>query len=300
MTSTATGQRAVEFMWAGIRAAGLLALALALVLTSGCGVSLFHGPADVTQAPLVPGAVKVPDDIEGTRARIALEPNEAFWHYRLGVLHSEAGSPREAEAALRAAIALVPAHAASLALLSRVCFAAGRHAEAIRDLEAARAAFPAGMPAALLEGLALHYDAVDRIEDARATLAAAPEGDRGGSARVYLKLRGDVSPETDALAAETAKLGPKSAANQNNLGIARLRGGDPDAAARAFEKAIDIDPALPGPYYNMAILEKFYRFDDAAAARWFGRYRERASADPDGLAGLIGGDDARPIAERKD
>jgi Flp pilus assembly protein TadD len=77
---------------------------------------------------------------------------------------------------------------------------------------------------------------------------------------------------------------PKRAANQNNYGITRLRAGDPDGAREAFQKAIKLDPTLPGPYYNLAILEKFYLFDDAAAAKWYAAYRARSSDDPDGLA----------------
>lgn len=280
------------------RPAVMAALGALLAALSGCSLSPFHGRADVSDRPLVPRAADVPDDADGTRARMMAEPGEAYWPYRLGVLLAAADSSRAAEAALRRAIALDPAHAASLALLSRLLFEQGRHAEAIRDLEAARAgAFAAGMPAALLEGLALHYDAIDRVADARAALGAIPRGERPGSARVYLTLRGDAPGEADGIAAEAAQREPKSAVHQNNLGIARLRAGDPDGAAKAFDRAIDLDSALPGPYYNMAILEKFYRFDDAAAARWFARYRERASADPDGLAGSIGAD--APLAERK-
>lgn len=283
------------------RAAAPLALAAALAVSSGCSLSPVHGRAEVTGAPRVPRGEDVPGDAAGTRARMALEPREPFWPYRLGVLLAAADSAAAAEASLRTALALDPGHAPSLALLSRLLFEQGRHAEAIRQLEAARAnAFPAGMPAPLLEGLALHYDAADRIADARAALASIPADERPGSARVYLTLRGDAPGEADALAEDVAKHGSKSAVNQNNLGIARLRAGDPDAAAKAFEKAIDLDASLPGPYYNMAILEKFYRFDDGAAAKWFHRYRERANADPDGLAGLIGGAEAHPIAERKE
>ncbi len=278
-----------------------LALGAVLAGTSGCGLTVFGHRADVTEAPLVPVAVKLPDDVAGTRARMAEAPAEPFWPYRLGVLYAQADSTQEAEAALRRALALDPAHAPSLALLSDLYFKAGRHDEAIRMLENARAhAFPEGMPAALLEGLALHYDAVDRVADARAALAAAPASDAGRSARVYLELRGEAAGGADALAEEAAQRAPKSAVNQNNLGIARLRAGDPDGAEKAFTKAIDLDASLPGPYYNLAILAKFYRFDDAAAARWFRAYRERANADPDGLAGVIGGEEARPIAERKE
>jgi hypothetical protein len=50
----------------------------------------------------------------------------------------------------------------------------------------------------------------------------------------------------------------------------------------------------------MAILEKFYRLDDDAARKWFRRYRERSSADPDNLAQVLDAGAADPVAERKD
>jgi Tfp pilus assembly protein PilF len=78
-----------------------------------------------------------------------------------------------------------------------------------------------------------------------------------------------------------------SAVNLNNFGITRLRAGDVDAARRAFARAIDRNPALPGPYYNLAILEKFYVFDEAAAARWFSQYWSRSTEDPDSLRAVF-------------
>jgi hypothetical protein len=50
---------------------------------------------------------------------------------------------------------------------------------------------------------------------------------------------------------------------------------------------MDLDSHLPGPYYNLAILEKFYLLDDAAAAHWFQKFQQRSSDDPDGLAKLF-------------
>ena len=46
----------------------------------------------------------------------------------------------------------------------------------------------------------------------------------------------------------------------------------------------------------VAILDRFYRFDDESAAKWYGQYAQRSHDDPDGLAQLFG---ARPVAERK-
>ena len=53
---------------------------------------------------------------------------------------------------------------------------------------------------------------------------------------------------------------------------------DPDSAAHEFERAIALDPSLPGPWYNMAILERWYRLDRAAAVPC-PRRRKRECAD---------------------
>ena len=122
---------------------------------------------------------------------------------------------------------------------------------------------------------------------------------RLGSAGVYVALRGDAPDSASAAAAGLVREHPQSAVNQNNYGITRLRAGDPEAASNAFLLAIELDASLPGPYYNLAILEKYYRLDDAAAERWFRKYRERATDDPDGLA--QGFEKSAPkVAEKKD
>src|SRR4029453_3853658 len=82
-------------------------------------------------------------------------------------------------------------------------------------------------------------------------------------------MRGASPDSANAAAAAMVRDRPKSAANQNNAGIARLRAGDPDGAEKLFQRAIELDSRLPGPYYNLAILEKFYRLDDSGAGRWF-------------------------------
>jgi tetratricopeptide (TPR) repeat protein len=281
----------------------LLATLTALAALSGCGYSPFGGPADVTRDTAETPGGRNPATLADVRARAEFEPTQAFWPYRLGVLYADADSLGAAEQTLRRALTLSSHHAPSLALLARIYFEQGRHAEAIRDLEAARAstaAFPNGLPAPLLEALALHYDAVDRIDDARAAIAAAGDDAGAGSPRVYLQLRGEASADAGAIAERAAKRAPKSAANHNNLGIARLRAGDAEGAAEAFATAIDLDADLPGPYYNMAILEKFYRLNDDAARGWFRKYRQRANADPDHLAQILDPAGTTPVAERKE
>jgi len=166
-------------------------------------------------------------------------------------------------------------------------------------LEAARTragAFQDGVPRAILAGLALHYEALGRHEQAAAVVADAkrPGDGRAGAALVYVTLRGDHPEAAAELARAALDDDPHSAANQNNYGITRLRAGDPKAARDAFLRAIDIDPRLPGPYYNLSIVERFFFFDDEAATRWLKAYRDRSSDDPDNLFGTIARGEAGP------
>ena len=53
------------------------------------------------------------------------------------------------------------------------------------------------------------------------------------------------------------------------------------------KKIVDLDAKLPGPLYNLTIVDRFYRFDDASAREWFRKYRTLSSDDPDGLAEVL-------------
>jgi Flp pilus assembly protein TadD len=242
------------------------------------------------------------DPATWARAQAAQLPDEPFWPYRLAELNLAADSTRAAEAALRVALVRDRSYAPALALLSKIEFDAGRHAEAIRMLEDARARvedFPDGFPPQLVSGLALHYDAIGRVERADSLMATIATGDRKAvrEAGVYLALRGADPAAAAAPAGADLKDNPKSAVRHNNYGITRLRAGDPVAARKAFDQAIALDPSLPGPYYNLAILEKFYLFEDREAARWFQAYRQRSNADPDSLAGVFEGAQ-KPVAQK--
>lgn len=222
------------------------------------------------------------------REQALLAPQEPYWPYRLGQLLAGADSNSAAEGALEKSLARSPRYAPALSLLSKLWYDSGRHAEAVALLEPAVAettAWPDGVPAALWAGLALHYDALDRIDDARAIMASLTRtaSRDARAALVYLTLRSNQPEGARSLASDAVADEGKSAVNQNNFGITQLRGGDPVAARRAFLRAIEIDPRQAGPYYNLAILEKFYLFDEEAAGRWSHAYRERAKADPDSL-----------------
>jgi Tfp pilus assembly protein PilF len=211
-----------------------------------------------------------------------------------------ADSAGAGEASLRLALERDSCFAPALALLSSREFAAGRHAEAIERLgivsrEPGR--FTPAQRATLLAGLALHQDALGDNASARATLLAAPGDDIPAAVRVSVLLRGDTPDEATAPALDALKRDRRSAVNLNNAGIVQLRAGDADTACRTFLSAIERDADLAGPYYNLAILEKFYRFDDAAGLKWYQAYRLRSAADPDGLAEVFREALGRPVAD---
>lgn len=282
-----------------------LALALALLAPTslaGCGASgARHGSEPVTRretSRLTEGQRRM---IEA-REQSALAASEPYWPYRLGQLQLEADSLIAAEGALRSSLRRDPSYAPALALLSKLLYDARRHQDGVELLESARAraaAASTGMPPALLGALALHYEALGRHDLAGALVAGAKAADpgRARSALVYVTLRGDDPGAATDLARAAVDDDPKSAVNQNNFGITRLRSGDPRAAREAFARAIQLDPSLPGPYYNLSIVERYFFFDDDAAARWLKAYRERATDDPDGLFGMIEKDAGRPVAE---
>lgn len=292
---------------ASARALALVGLLLATAPLEGCSVRMFGRrigfPARSAEPrpEKIPSARRLPETIAEVREEATLDPAQPYWPFRLAELQVASDSSDAAVASLETALRRDRGYAPALALLSRLDFAAGRHEQAVARLERARAdgaAFPGGFPSALVEGLALHYDALGRIDEAREALRGLAPGHRG-SAAVYLTLRGDTPDSADGAARADVREHPKSAVSHNNYGITRLRAGDPEGARKAFERAIDLDPALPGPYYNLAILEKYFAFDDAAAARWFGLYRQRSSDDPDGLAEALKDAATKDLAEQR-
>ncbi len=312
--------------------ATLLACACVLLASAGCASRLLgRGPTTVTKPSESPTAVarsEKPDrksarkaaraqkqaaqraadsrsPLDEAREHAAAEPTEPWWPYRVATLEAQAGRRESSEASLRVALARDPAYGPALTRLSQLLYEQGRHAEAVQLLTPVReggVTLPDSDRPAVLSGLALHEAALGRDEQARAAMALLARGDRDDAAGVaaYLAVRDTSEAQALRLTEAALREAPESAANHNNRGIALLRAADPDAAERAFERAIALDPTRPGPYYNLAILERFYRLDTAAATRRFQQYWRHSHADPDSLYAELGGGKPTPVAEEGD
>jgi len=231
-----------------------------------------------------------------TRTRAAADTTEPYWPHHMAEVYAGIDSTAAAGGWLRESLARDPDYVPSLALFSENAYRMGRHEEAIELLEAARERQGPRFPVPLLAGLAVHYDAIGEVEQVEPLIFRL---DAAGAKAVvsYLHLRrADRAKAAEAARAAVAA-DPRSAANHNNRGITQLLAGDPEGARASFEAAIELDPSLPGPYYNLAILERFYLMRDAEAAVWFERYWALSREDPDALEPvfrpgiLAGGDD---------
>jgi len=296
----------------GARALAVPCLFAALLAIDGCGFSVFGhhffgGPAEPTAKSAHSRHDAAPTEASAgadARAETDAHPSDPYWPYQVAQEALAHDSLSAAEEALRVSLARDSLYAPALSGLSKLLFDSGRHDEAIARLSAALAsgrAYDDPTRQILLAELALHQDALGRPDLARASVAAMPDPDlkQSRSALVYVTLRGE-APDSAADLAERALGGDsRNPVHLNNYGITRLRAGDLDAAQKAFGDAIAGDPSLPGPYYNLTILEKFYRFDDANAARWFHAYWKLSHSDPDSLSGLFHHDAGGPSAREE-
>jgi tetratricopeptide (TPR) repeat protein len=295
--------------------AALGALSL-LLLTNGCGISLFGhsiggGPAEPTARQVAPKkpSKRTPASPEqprtlDARAEMAAHPQDPYWPYQFAEESLARDSVQAAEEALRVSLSRDAGYAPALSSLSKLFYESNRHEEAIQMLTTALAAagrYDDETRQILLAELALHQDALGRPDLARESVSEMPKPslEQSRSALVYVVLRGQAPDSAGVLAEKALHSDSKSPVNLNNFGITRLRAGDLDGALKSFNEAIERNPSLPGPYYNLAILEKFYRFDDVAAARWFHTYWKLSHSDPDSLFGMLHEGGTGPAARQE-
>ncbi len=292
-------------------ARALVSILILALATQGCSWRSLISWTGLFRTPRVQVASVPASAVPGSATSLSTSPPseetetpDAHTLLRAADRAFERDSLESAEAKVREALALEPSNAAALSRLSRLFHVTGRHAQAVErfsGLRDGRLNVARAERHTLLAGLALHLDALGEWAEAEAVLSEIPANERtlDGGARVFLMLRGETPDAATELA--EAQMGQQSrdAVHANNAGIVRLRRGEAESARKAFERAIELDAKRPGPYYNLAILEKYYRLDDDAAAKWFARYRARSSQDPDSLFAVFGRDEAKPFAERE-
>ena len=189
------------------RALTRLALGLAWLMAAGtlggCGMGLHAHRGDPTargaaaKQAEAPKLSPVQQKLAEAKEQAALDPGEPYWPFRTAQIYAESDSLARAEAALKSCLAKDPVYVPALALLSKLYYDGGRNEEGVALLEAARTragAFPDGVPPALLAGLALHYEALGRHEQATAVVGDAKHAQGGISTCAVDTARQSASP----------------------------------------------------------------------------------------------------------
>ncbi len=266
-----------RLMRTAMRHAPAVAVCLLVGTLAGCGgqqPALTTDPAD--------------DLIATARTGRVQQPDQPYWPYRLAQVEATAARTAAAHAYLDTALTLDPDYAPAVALRSKLLYQERRHDEAIALLNEHLARNPAADDA-LRAALALNLDAIGAWEESDAALARCGDASAGVSTvRAFLGLRGENPRAAADEAARALRADPESAVNLNNQGIALLYSGQPAAAREVFLAALERNPGLPGALYNLAIVDTYYFYDEAAGRQWFARYRALANDDPDDLARDLG------------
>jgi len=227
------------------------------------------------------------DELTSTRAKLALAPNEPYWAFRMGELYAAADSSALAVQYLQKSLAVDGSYQPAAALLSKLYYDAGMFAQGVDLLDGFIARNP-NAAGEIRAALALQLEAAGESARADAVIAQCSTESSAAQVRAYMTLRGQDPKSALASAKQALDADESSAANHNNYGIALLHAGRPVEAREHFKNALSIDKKLPGALYNMAIVEAFYFFDEAAGREWFAKYKQVASDDPDDLAARFG------------
>ncbi len=258
--------------------------ALCLLVAACGGPSVQTDPTEI-DTELTPE--KVAAQVAEHRARAVEQPHEPYWLYKAAETHSRAGQSVDAIAALRESLAVNDSYEPSLSLLSKIYYVSGQHQAAIQLLEDVQSR-NGTLSDELLAGLALNYEALGEYDTSDPLFDTLRHRGSRESAVIYHLLQGESFLEVGDRAFAAVEAKPNVAANQNNFGIALLYQGRPKEARERFLRALELDADLPGAMYNMAIVDKFYFFDDESSLEWFTRYQQiSGDFDPDGLAELL-------------
>ena len=236
------------------------------------------------------------DDLATLRRQSALARGEAYWPHRISMLQLAQARPDSALFYNGEALRRDPDFAAALSLRSRVLYQQQRYQEAADMLRAAEAR--QALSPALLAGLALHLERLEDYDAADAIYARLEPAPETSGVLIYRRLSGEEFQQALELAEQAVARDPNDAQTLNNYAVALLYAGAPSRAKEQLLRAHELDAKLPGPLYNLAIVDRYYFFDAAASRQWLSDYLRLSSEDPDGLVESFAQADAQAQPEK--
>lgn len=228
-----------------------------------CGLCCFVFVAAMAQAQELPESLQEEfragvaaqkaghlEEAEKAFVRVLREGGKvAFVYNNLGIVYQERHDHARAMAQFREAIRLQPDYVAPRILLGASLLATGHAAEATRELERAVKMQPRE-PLARLE-LAKAYERIGKlsgmVEQYRALRVLAPQDPEYAYQLGQAYLR-----QANWSVREIRRLNPGSARVYQILGEAYRTQGHLEMASQAFQRAIRIDPKLPGIHLALA------------------------------------------------
>ncbi|HJL17754.1 MAG TPA: tetratricopeptide repeat protein, partial [Sandaracinaceae bacterium LLY-WYZ-13_1] len=210
--------------------------------------------------------------VESLASVVQASPDDAEGHYLLGRAHRMAGAAEEAEESLRRAVELTPEHTEARLALGGLLLDMGQFEEAdelYRDL--AQSAGVASGQALTVAGRLGRVEALiglDRLDDAQVQLEALQESARETpSARITaarLKLAQGQAGDALSQLRPLARGETPSASVLALYGDALLAAGQGEAAAQAYEQALEADAGSPEALLGQAAMAaRSERGDDA-------------------------------------
>ena len=184
------------------------------------------------------------------RKAITLKPDYHWAHYCLGVVLSEAGRHSDAIAELETAVRGLPGNLRVARALGKAWIAGGDGAQAIAIFKDALADNPNSAEAsALHQEMAGAYYAEGRFSEASREFEMAIEArPRAPYLRVNLGASYLAQGDAERAAAQFRKaleINPRLVSALRNLGTLHLKAGQIDDAITALETAVSVDPSHP-------------------------------------------------------
>jgi tetratricopeptide (TPR) repeat protein len=210
------------------------------------------------------------DGEQAIEKAIALNGEDARYHYYLGAIHAKAGRDEQAIAAYQKAIKLDPKFAPPHNGLGNVYSDQGKLAEAIAAYQQAIELDP--KDAAPHNGLGNVYSDQGKLAEAIAAYQQAIELDpkyahpHNGLGRVY-KSQGKLE-EAIAAYQNAIEIDPKYISAYNSLGWTYLLKGDLTQAKDKFQEAINLDPKEYSPVINLGLVYALQGNVDEAQNQW--------------------------------